>query len=184
VTSKRVPQLALGRTHQGLVLAANKIVPMAPDALVPDRSFVIAGNWRHLLDTMQLDGRSRRLSFVPAPAGTTPESLPGLPAVAIDSTRIVHPEAVTGFRVSADCFLRVAVSYYPELLVLLDGKPVQFFETADHFTYIRCPAGAHVLTVRARLGGLRIAMLLVSLVSLPVVLVLILRRRPKPPGPS
>jgi hypothetical protein len=74
----------------------------------------------------------------------------------------------------------VAVSYYPELEVLLDGRPVRFFETADHFTYVRCPAGPHVLCVRARLGGLRVATLLVSLISLPVVLVLIVMRRRKP----
>jgi len=76
--------------------------------------------------------------------------------------------------------LRVAVSYYPELEFLLDGKPVPFRETADHFTCIRCPAGSHVLTVKARLGWLRTVTLLISLASLPLVVVLILRRRPRP----
>jgi hypothetical protein len=184
VAAERVPPLAVGRTHQGLVLAANKIAPTAPDTLVPDNSFIVAGNWRRLLDTLQLDETNHSLNFIPAPSGTSPESLPGLPALSIDSTRIRHQDVVTGFRVSADCFLRLAVSYYPELLVVLDGKPVQFFETADHFTYIRCPAGSHVLRVKARLGGLRIATLLLSLVSLPAVLVLILRRkRTKPTNP-
>ena len=184
VGSQRQPPLAFGRTHQGLVLAANRVVPMAPDALVPDHSFVVARNWRRLLDTMQLDRADHRLSFIPAVAGTSPESLPGLPALVIDSTRIRHQDVVTGFRANADCFLRLAVSFYPELQVLLDGKPVQFFETADHFTYIRCPAGPHVLRVNARLGGLRLATLLLSLASLPAVLVLILRRkRPKPTNP-
>jgi hypothetical protein len=184
VAAERVPPLAVGRTHQGLVLAANKIAPTAPDTLVPDNSFIVAGNWRRLLDTLQLDETNHSLNFIPAPSGTSPESLPGLPALSIDSTRIRHQDVVTGFRVSADCFLRLAVSYYPELLVVLDGKPVQFFETADHFTYIRCPAGSHVLRVKARLGGLRIATLLLSLVSLPTVLVLILRRkRTKPTNP-
>jgi len=181
VAAPREPPLALGRTHQGLVLAANKVVPMAPDTVVPDHSFVVAQNWRRLLDTLQLDEANHCLNFIPALAGTSPESLPGLPALAIDSTRIRHQDVATGFRVNADCFLRLAVSYYPELLVMLDGKPVQFFETADHFTYIRCPAGSHVLNVRARLSGLRVATLFISLVSLPAVLVLLLRRRrPKP----
>ena len=186
VAAQREPPLALGRTHQGLVLAANRVAPMAPDTLAPDRSFIVARNWRRLLDALQLDDTSHSLNFIPAPAGTNPESLPGLPALEIDSTRIRHENVVTGFRVSADCFLRVAVSYYPELEVLLDGKPVRFFETADHFTYVRCPAGPHVLRVRARLGGLRVATLLVSLISLPAVLVLIVmrRRKPKPANPS
>jgi len=184
VASWRDPPLALGRTHQGLILAANKIAPAVPDTLVPDRSFVVARNWRRLLDTLQLDEANHRLNFIPALCGINPESLSGLPALMIDSTRIRHPEVVTGFRVNVDCFLRVAVSYYPELEVLLDGKPVQFFETADHFTYLRCPAGPHVLSVKARLSGLRLATLLLSLVSLPAVLVLILRRRrPKPRKP-
>jgi len=182
VVAQREPPLALGRTHQNLVLAASRITPFAPDTLVPDQSFVVAANWRLLLDTLQLDEADNKLSFIPALAGTSPESLPGLPAVEIDSTSIRHQNVVVGFRVNVDCFLRVAVSYYPELEVLLDGTPVQFFETADHFTYLRCPAGRHVLQVKARLGGLRVATLLVSLLSLPVVLVLVIvrRRKPKP----
>jgi hypothetical protein len=185
VVAQREPPLAFGRTHQGLVLAANKVVPMAPDTLAPDHSFIVARNWRRLLDALQLDETDHRLSFIPTLAGTRPESLTGLPMLVIDSTRIRHQDVVTGFHVNTDCFLRLAVSYYPELLVILDGKPVPFFETADHFTYIRCPAGSHVLRVEARLGGLRIATLLLSLVSLPAVLVLILRRkRTKPINPQ
>jgi hypothetical protein len=180
VAAQREPPLALGHTGEGLVLAANRVVPMAPDTLVADHSFIVAGNWQRLLDTLQLDDTNHCLNFIPTLAGTSPESLPSLPFLLIDSTRIRHQDVVTGFRVNADCFLRVAVSYYPELEFRLDGKPVRFSETADHFTYIRCPAGSHVLRVKARLGGLRIAMLLLSLVSLPVVVVLILRRRPKP----
>ncbi len=184
VVAQRDPPLALGLTHQGLVLIANKVAPTAPDTLAPDRSFIVARNWRRLLDALQLDETSHSLNFIPALAGTSPESLPGIPALMIDSTRIRHQDVVTGIQTKTDCFLRVAVSYYPELEVLLDGKPVPFFETADHFTYIRCPAGSHVLRVKARLGGLRIATLLLSLISLPAVLVLILRRkRTKPTNP-
>jgi len=80
----------------------------------------------------------------------------------LTATRIRHPDVVTGFSTNADCFLRVAVSYYPELEVLLDGKPVRFFERPTTSPTIRCPAGSHVLQVRARLGGLRIATLLLS----------------------
>jgi hypothetical protein len=186
VAAQRNPPLALGRTHQGLVLAASRVGPVAPDTLVPDHTYIVAKNWRRLLDTLQFDAADHSLGFIPASAGTHPESLPGLPALEVDSTRIRHENVVTGFRVSADCFLRVAVSYYPELEVLLDGKPVRFFETADHFTYIRCPAGPHVLRVQARLGVFRVATLLVSLISLPAVLVLVIwrRRKQKPVNPS
>jgi hypothetical protein len=158
---------------------------MTPDTLVADHSFIVAKNWRHLLDTLQLDETNHSVNFIPALAGTDPESLPGLPAFEIDTTMIRHQNVLTGFRVNVDCFLCVAVSYYPELEVLLDGKPVQFFEAADHFTYVRCPAGPHVLCAKARLGGLRVATLLVSLISLPAVLVLIImrRRKPKPANP-
>ena len=184
VKAKRNPPLALGMTQQGLVLAANRVAPIAPDTLVADHSFIVARNWQRLLDTLQLDGTTRTLNFIPVPAGINPESLPGLPALVIDSTRIRHQDVVTGFQAGADCFLRVAVSYYPELEVRLDGKPVPFFETADHFTYIRCPAGSHVLSVRARLGWLRAATLVLSLVSLPAVVFLILRRKgTKPTNP-
>jgi hypothetical protein len=160
-------------------------MPSAPDSLAQDHTFIVVRNWRRLLDTLRLDEANHSLNFIPALAGTDAESLPGLPALEIDSTRIRHQNVVTGFRVNVDCFLRVAVSYYPELEVLLDGKTVQFFETADRVTYVRCPAGPHVLCVEARLGGPRIALLLVSLISLPAVLVLISmrRRKPKPANP-
>jgi hypothetical protein len=177
VAAQREPPVAMGRTYQGLVLASSRVAPMGPDTLAADGSFIVARNWQRLLDSVKLDGTNRCLSFIPGLAGTNPESLPGLPALVIDSTRIRHQDVVTGLRVSADCFLRIAVSYYPELEVTLDGRPVQFSETADHFTWIRCPAGAHVLRVTARFGALRFASLLLSLVSLPVVLVMILRRR-------
>jgi hypothetical protein len=185
VAAGREPPLAFGHTDAGLVLAANRTVPMAPDKLVADHSFIVARDWQRLLDTLQIDEQNHSLNFIPALAGTKPESMPGRPTLSIDSTKIRHPDVVTGFRASADCFLRVAISYYPELELRLDGKPVPFFETADHFIYIRCPAGSHVLSVKARLGGLRIATLLLSLVSLPVVVVLILRRKgTKPTNPQ
>ncbi|MBN2464932.1 hypothetical protein JXD38_04840 [candidate division WOR-3 bacterium] len=177
VAARREPPLAIGRTHQGVVLAANRILPMASDTLAPDGSFVVARNWRRLLDVLELNDTTHSLNFIPVPAGERPESLPDLPALLIDSTRIRHQDVVTGFQASADCFLRMAVSYYPDLDIRLDGKPVPFYETADHFSYIRCPAGPHVLSVNARLGWLRIATLLLSLVSLPLVIVLVLRRR-------
>jgi hypothetical protein len=179
VKTEREPPLALGMTHQGLVLAANRVAPMAPDTLVADHSFIVARNWRRLLDALQLNEQNHSLNFIPAIAGTAPDSLPGQPVLDVDSVRIRHPYVVTAFQVSSDCFVRVAVSYYPELVMTLDGRPIRFFETADHFTYIRCPAGRHVLLVTALLGGLRLATLLFSLVSLPTLLVLILwRRRP------
>lgn len=173
----REPPLALGRTNQNLLLAASRTAPMAPDTLGRKLSFIVARNWRRLLDTLQLDAATRSLNFIPVPAGSGPESLPGKPVLVIDRTRIRHPDVAAGFWAKSDCFLRIAVSYYPELEVRLDGKPVQFFETADHFTYIRCPAGPHVLSVTARLGRLRSATRLLSLISLPVVVVLILRRK-------
>jgi hypothetical protein len=176
VAAERVPPLAVGRTHQGLVLAASRVVPMPRDTLVTDCSFIVAANWRRLLDTLQLDGTTHSLNFIPVLSGANPDSLPGLPAVIIDSTRIRHQDVVTGFWVNTDCFLRVAISYYPELEFRLDGKPVPCQETADHFTYIRCPAGSHVLTVKARLGWLRAVTLLLSLLSLPLVVILVLRR--------
>ena len=179
VKAEREPPLAIGMTHQGLVLAANRVAPMAADTLVADQSFIVAQNWRRLLDTLQLNERDHSLNFIPALADTAPESLPGQPVLEIDTVGIRHQDVVAAFQVNADCFVRVAVSYYPELVVTLDGRPARFFETADHFTYIRCPAGQHVIRVTTRLGGLRLVTLLLSLISLPTVLVFVLwRRRP------
>jgi len=55
----------------------------------------------------------------------------------------------------------------------------------ERVTYHNEENGFCVLRVKARLGGLRVATLLVSLISLPAVLVLIVmrRRKPKPANP-
>jgi hypothetical protein len=179
VAAKRIPPLALGRTFQGLLLASERLQPMPPETLTVDRSFVVASGWRRMLDTLSLDQQAHRLNFIPVLPGAAPSPVARLPspdtvlALTIDTTAIRHQDVMTRFRAGADCFLRIAVSYYPELRVLLDGRQVEFHETADHFIYIRCPAGSHTLQVVATMSLLRVATLWVSVLALLLVLVLL-----------
>jgi hypothetical protein len=160
------PPLAMARTYTGLALVSNRVLPMPGDSLIQEGSFIIAGQWRRLLDTLTIDFAASRLSFIPARAGRLAESLPGLPAVRVLNTRTRNQDVDVEVDVSADCFFRLAVSYYPELRILLDGRPVPFLETSDHFVYFRCPAGTHRVRAAAAMTPVRRVTAAISGISL------------------
>jgi hypothetical protein len=65
----------------------------------------------------------------------------------------------------------------------MDGKAVQFRETKDHFIYLRCPEGEHVVRVTAPLTTVRrwtFAVSALAAVLLVLGLVLPVRRRGQP----
>ena len=155
-------QLVYGATSRSLVLASNSIRPFAPGQLVQSRSLYTAGNWEELLDSARIDTGRNRINFIPVREDERAESLPGQAAIEVIETRVRNQDVTVRLYGGSDCFLRLAVSYYPELRVLLDGKDVRFAETRDHFLYLRCPAGVHALRVCAPLTPLRWWMLVTS----------------------
>ncbi len=176
----RKPPLIFGSTHASLVLASNVIKPAATEKLDRSRTLYFAEDWYGLLSAVEIDVAKNRLSFIPVTENQAYESLPGQPALAVLESNVENHQVSIKLQASHDCFLRLALSYYPDLRILLDTKPVRFHETKDHFIYLRCPAGTHELSVTAPLNLLRRLMLALSAVALAVsllVLVVSFRRK-------
>ncbi len=148
------PPLAYGRTGIGLLLCSDRLQPLPAESLVLDRTLLVASDWPELLRASDIDIARRSLAFIPVCAG--PAAAVGTePAVLTESTAVANDRVTSRFAVSAGCFLRLALSYYPWLSVRLDGRPVAFGETRDHFIWLECPAGRHTLAVSAPLTPLR-----------------------------
>lgn len=155
------PPLAYGRTHSGLLLCSRTVLPLPEESLVRQRTLLVADDWLTLLSSAEIDRSSRQLNFIPVASGE-PAHAGTDPALLGESTETSNCRVSSVFETDDDCFLRVALSYYPWLSVRLDGRPVEFRETRDHFMWLACPAGRHRLEVTAPLSPLRIALLWVS----------------------
>jgi len=184
LVSGEQPPLLIGPTRVELVLASDVIRPMRPERVVQNRTFCVADDWQACLDSIKVDSGLRRLSFIPVTEGQRAESLPATPDLAVLGTMVRNDRVSITLRTGQECFLRLALSYYPELSVRLDGRPVEFEETKDHFTWLRCPAGRHTILVTAPLSPLRRTMLAVSALALlgTIALAVLPRRRRIRPG--
>jgi hypothetical protein len=177
------PPLTFGPTGAGLVLVSNAVVPVPSERLVRARSLLIADDWQELLDALQVEPGSNRVNFIPVTAEQAGMNLPTDPAARIIATSMEDDRASVTFEADAECYVRLALSYYPELRVALDRRPVRFFETKDHFIWFRCPEGTHHVEVTAPLTPLRRNTLYLSGLALLVCLAALLprprnRRRP------
>ena len=177
VPGKR-PYLVSGASGFGIALASTRTRTMRPESVIGLRTVPIADDWQAVLDSVSVDDTLGVLSFIPVTARDRAESLPGSPMLQVDSTSIRNQDVTVRITASCDCFLRLAVSYYPELRVTVDGEPVEFRETKDHFIWLRCPEGVHTVGVTAPLTPLRRWTLLISaLVAVVVVAGIVLPER-------
>ncbi len=178
VEAGRTPRIAFGSLPAGLALASSRVRPVVGERLVRAGEFFVADDWSALLDSVGVDLGTNSVSFIPVTSG--PDSLPGQPVLRVSETDVRHQSARLKVAADRDCFLRLALSYYPWLRVTLDGEPVSFRETKDHFIWLRLPAGTHSVEVTAPLTPLRRVTLFVSGLSALACLgtVLVRRRRP------
>jgi len=177
------PYLVFGASGFGMVLASNRIRPVSAERVVQQRTMRIAGDWQEVLDSVSVDDSLNGLSCIPVTSRDRPDSLPGQPRLELVATSVRNQDVTIRLTASCDCFLRLAVSYYPELRVTVDGNVVQFRETKDHFIYLCCPEGTHTVSVTAPLTPIRRWSLAFSgLVAILVAVGLILpeRRRRQP----
>ena len=165
VKADRKPPLVFGSTGSGIALASCVLRPVPDAARHTARTLRYAGDWRQLLDGIELNQADNSISAIPV-RGRECDSLPGTARLVVTDVVVRHDEVKCVFSSTGDCYVRLAVSYYPYLEVLLDRVPVRFHPTADNFVYFRCPAGTHTVRVRAPLGSLRKATMVVSVVSL------------------
>ncbi|MCX6844649.1 MAG: 6-pyruvoyl-tetrahydropterin synthase-related protein [candidate division WOR-3 bacterium] len=149
------PYLVFGATGFGMVLASNRIRPVPAERVVQQRTLRIADDWQALLDSVSVNDTLSELSYIPVTTRDRFDSLPGRPGLSVAATSIRDQDVTVRLTASCDCFLRLAVSYYPELRVTVDENVVQFRETKDHFIYLRCPEGTHTVRVTAPLTPVR-----------------------------
>lgn len=174
----RDPPLVFGATGASLVLASTTTMPWSGSPPVRVRSFIVAGDWHELLDALVPGPGLNSVNFIPVSAGSAPRSLPGPASLDVLNQDVRGDQVTVRLRAEGSCFIRLAVSYYPELEVRLDGRPVGFGETADHFTWLECPAGEHVITATAPEGLLRTLCSILSLLAgLGCILALVLPPR-------
>ncbi len=174
VQPQKKPHLVSGATGAGLVLVSTVIRPLPPASRVQSGAYRIAGDWQELLDMLRIDPGRKRVNFIPVAADREYDSLPGQAAVEVRDVAIRNQDVKLKVRTDCDCFLRLALSFYPELRVLVDGRETEFHETRDHFMYLRCPAGTHTIEVTAPLTPIRRVMLVVSILTLAACLVMLL----------
>jgi hypothetical protein len=149
------PYLVFGSTGFGPVLASNRVRPVPAESTFREGVARIAEDWKDVLDSITLDDTLAELSYIPITEQDRPESLPSRPRLEVAEASIRNQDVTVKLTTSCECFLRLAVSYYPELRVTVGGTAVQFRETKDHFIYLRCPAGAHEVRVTAPLTPIR-----------------------------
>jgi hypothetical protein len=163
--------LVSGPTGAGMALASSRTRPFPVERIVPSGTLCIADDWSTLLDSLSVDDNRRQIAFIPVTSRQAPESLPGSPVLDAVAATIRNQDVTVRLDASCECFVRLAVSYYPELRMTLDGKPTRFAETKDHFIYLRCPSGSHSILVSAPLTPLRWWLLGVSGVAVVLLVV-------------
>lgn len=174
LVADRNPPLLLGRTGAGLAIASNCVCPVSREQLIPTKTFLYAQDWMQLLDALQIIPSLHLLDFIPVTPEQQMETLPGLPSLEVLSTTVQHHRVSIELAAETNCFVRLALSFYPELSVRLDGRPIEFYETKDHFIWLRFPAGYHRLEVTCSLTPLRRLTLLLSATALLLCLAAVL----------
>lgn len=160
------PPLVFGTTGAGLLLASNRTLPMRREKPVLSRGLVIADDWSEFLDAVNIDLEHNVMEFIPVTEEQAADAVPGPVSVLVRDWKVEEPGVRLKVRAENDCFVRLALSYYSELRMLVDGRPMEFGETKDHFIWFRLPAGEHELAVSAPLGVFRQVALGLSAVSL------------------
>ncbi len=156
------PYLVFGATGFGMALASSRIRPVPAERVGQQRTMRIADDWQALLDSISVDYARNELNCILVTGRQRLESLPGRPELQVAATSIRNQDVTVRLTASCECFLRLAVSYYPEIRVTVDGNVVEFKETKDHFIYLRCPEGTHILRVTAPLTPIRNWTLVIS----------------------
>lgn len=150
------PPLAIGEyPYNPLFLASNVKKALPSEMLIKAKSFYIANDWEQLLSAISIKHEQGICNFIPIREGLENESLPGPdPTITVKNLSISHSVINAELISSKDCFLRVAVSYYPELKVQIDEREVSGYETKDHFLTCFFPAGEHRIKIHSELNKL------------------------------
>jgi hypothetical protein len=166
------------------VVVSSRVQPRAPAGFARDsiQNLYHASDWRELVEGMGLDpetGTAQRLF-----SRSFRDSLPGSaePECRVGAIQQEPERVELQLDVSRDCYARLAYSYYPELRVDDDARPLPVRETADHFLFVRLNQGRHLLVIYPVQTRLRRLTGILSALSLAAALVLLvgtgIARRP------
>ncbi len=174
IVSERKPPLAIGKyPFIPSFLASNLLIPLPSESLVVEKSLYIAHDWEELLEDIDISHEKGSCNFIPLRKHLRCESLPGPePEITLRSFSIAHNEIKSEIIASKNCFLRAATSFYPEIEVLIDGKPVPVYETKDHFLCFPFPSGSHWIKIRTQGGKIERYSSYISLFSSFISLIL------------
>lgn len=149
ILAERKPPLAIGKyPYISLFLASNRVKPLPLERIIPEKSFCIAEDWQNLLDEISLDHEKGNCSFIPLRIGQREDSFPGEePVIALHRLKIDHNLISAEISANKNCFLRTAVSFYPEIKVLIDEREIPLLETKDHFIAFPFPPGQYQVKI-------------------------------------
>jgi len=166
--AERRPPLVFGPTGFGIALGSRVLRPVVETPVAAPlgaRTLVIAPDWRQLLEGVALDSVTGMLDAIPVRGPG--DSLAGAGVLQTLGWTVCHDRVEVELAAQGgDCWARLAVSWYAELFVRLDGRPAQARPTADGFTCLLVPAGRHTVVVTAPLGKQRTILLPVSALAL------------------
>ncbi|MEO0093659.1 MAG: 6-pyruvoyl-tetrahydropterin synthase-related protein [candidate division WOR-3 bacterium] len=172
------PPLAIGEyPYSPLFLASNVKKPLPTETVTQEKSFSIADDWQTLLEAIEIDHEKGFCNFIPIKENSQQQILDGEdPEIAITNLALTHSKVEAELLASKDCFLRVALSYYPELQLRLDDKNIPLEETKDHFITFFCPAGRHNIKISKCWNPFEKYAFYLSLFSIGLSLVLFIPR--------
>lgn len=177
LVSQAKPPLVYGETKLPIILASNVKKPMKKEKFIKEGTLFIAEDWQDFLKDIKIDYEKSKINFIPVLEKDSYESLPSETELKIYNYYVKHNEVQIEYELTNPGFLRLPISYYPYLKVYLDNKETNFYETKDHFIYLKSDRGKHILKVIFTLPPLRKYTLIFSLISFIISILLIIFKK-------
>uniref|UniRef100_A0A7V3ZVH7 Membrane protein 6-pyruvoyl-tetrahydropterin synthase-related domain-containing protein n=1 Tax=candidate division WOR-3 bacterium TaxID=2052148 RepID=A0A7V3ZVH7_UNCW3 len=166
------PPLVYGETKLPIILASNVKKPFLKEKFIQEGTLIIADDWQKLLNELNINYENAWINFIPVLEKDHYDSLPEKVYLKINDFSLKHNEIKIFYEQKNQGFLRIPISYYPYLKIYLDDREISFYETKDHFVYIKSDSGKHILKVIFSLPPLRKFTLILSLLAFIIFLIL------------
>lgn len=164
------PPLVYGETKLPIILISNVKKPMKREKIIKKGTFFIASDWQDFLKSLTIDYEKGEINFIPILEEDAYESLPFKGEIKIYDYSLKHNEIQIEYELTNPNFLRLPISYYPYLKIYLNNQEIPFYETKDHFIYLKSKEGKYILRVKFNLPPLRKYTLIFSLISFIIFL--------------
>ena len=166
------PPLVYGETKLPIILVSNVKKPLPKEKFIQEGTLVIADDWQKLLNELNIDYEDARINFIPVLENDYYDSLPEKVYLKIYDFSLKHNEVEIFYEQKNQGFLRIPISYYPYLKIYLDNHEIPFYETKDHFIYIKSDSGTHTIKLIFSLTSLRKFTLILSMLTFIIFLIL------------